>query len=281
MIHVEHRSLRSFEQDRLSCGSTLIDEHRRVGDEMDQMKGVVEILFDNHIRIERLFAHRGKLAICVSSSGVDLFANEIGIEEISRPDAAPSRFIFIGGSNPAHRSSHAVGSKTVLTRAFDSSVIGQNEMGANRYEETTFAIEASELQFFDLGVEGARVDDRAVTDDAGAFVVEDSRRYEVKHEFSIADSYGVPGVVPALITGNDVKVGREQIYDLAFSFITPLSSCHYDIFHSSLSIKIAPAELVAGFVMTSKHTYRRTIDTSAPVLPVRGMQSTKHAVERA
>jgi hypothetical protein len=76
---------------------------------------------------------------------------------------------------------------------------------------------------------GLRIDDHAVAEHARLTAMDDARRQQVQHERVVADLHRVPGVVPALITRDDVEPLREQIDDLAFTFIAPLGAddCDY------------------------------------------------------
>ena len=58
----------------------------------------------------------------------------------------------------------------------------------------------------------------------------------MEHKRSVADLYGVTGVVPPLIPGHDVEMLGEEIDDLAFAFIAPLGADYHDDFgHRLLS----------------------------------------------
>ena len=46
----------------------------------------------------------------------------------------------------------------------------------------------------------------------------------VQYDLFIADIQGMPGVGSALEAGNNVIFGREIVYDLSFSFISPLEA---------------------------------------------------------
>jgi hypothetical protein len=52
----------------------------------------------------------------------------------------------------------------------------------------------------------------------------------VQHERLIANLHGVSSVVTALIARDDVEMFGQEIDDLAFAFIAPLSADNYDYF---------------------------------------------------
>ena len=55
-------------------------------------------------------------------------------------------------------------------------------------------------------------------------------RQQVQHERFVADLNRMAGVVPALIAGDDIEMFGQEINDLAFAFITPLSADDYNYF---------------------------------------------------
>ncbi len=66
--------------------------------------------------------------------------------------------------------------------------------------------------------------------------MQDARRDEPEDELRAVDVHGMPGVVSALVAGDDVEARRQQIDDLALAFIAPLSAedTQIHIVHASL-----------------------------------------------
>ena len=56
----------------------------------------------------------------------------------------------------------------------------------------------------------------------------DARRQQAEDKRSVANIDAVPGVVSALVTGDDIKSVRKQIDDFSFSFVAPLGADNYD-----------------------------------------------------
>jgi hypothetical protein len=54
--------------------------------------------------------------------------------------------------------------------------------------------------------------------------MQDAGRNEAQNELRATDVHGVAGIVTTLVTRHDGKMGREQIDNLAFPFVTPLST---------------------------------------------------------
>jgi hypothetical protein len=65
--------------------------------------------------------------------------------------------------------------------------------------------------------------------------VENAGGYQPEYEFLLADSDGMPGVMSALISGNDIEMRSQNIDDLTFAFIAPLGADDHDVFHKHTS----------------------------------------------
>ena len=81
-------------------------------------------------------------------------------------------------------------------------------------------------QLVNLREQRLRIDDHAVADDTGDAAVQNAGRDQAQHELHAVHVDGVAGVVSALVTADDGKMWREEIDDLAFAFVTPLSAEH-------------------------------------------------------
>ena len=108
-------------------------------------------------------------------------------------------------------------------------------------------------QLVDFGEERLRIDHDAVADDAGDARMQDARRDEPQDELRAVDVDGMPGVVPALVAGDDVETRRQQIDDLALAFIAPLSAEH-----AQIHIVHASSVLRSQFVFRFGSTFVRS-----------------------
>src|SRR6185503_358087 len=127
-------------------------------------------------------------------------------------------------------------------------------------------------QLLNLAVEGARVDDHPVADDAGGFLVQDAGRNESQDELALSDANSVAGVMTALVARDDIEMRRQNVDDLAFSFVAPLSAHYHKIFHVSLKQALEAGLAVPMAFANSgspppKQTNRRTLPAAidAPV----------------
>ena len=79
--------------------------------------------------------------------------------------------------------------------------------------------------------EDGGVEDDPVADDIDGSFTEDTRRNGVQHEGCVAEMDGVAGVGAALEAGHHGVAFRQEIHDLAFSFVSPLEPENYVEFH--------------------------------------------------
>ncbi len=94
---------------------------------------------------------------------------------------------------------------------------------------------ASGLKILDLLEEGRGGDDEPVADDARLPGMQDPRGDEMEDDLAAVDIYGVPGVVAALVAGDDVEGGGQEVDDLALAFVSPLRSEDEQVGHETPS----------------------------------------------
>ena len=106
---------------------------------------------------------------------------------------------------------------------------GQDEVRLVADHQPVADGDAGALDLVDLGEQRLGIDDDTVADDAGDAVVQDPGRQQAQHELAPVGVDGVPGIVTALVTGDDGKIGREQVDDFPLALITPLGAEHRDV----------------------------------------------------
>ena len=79
-------------------------------------------------------------------------------------------------------------------------------------------------QSLNLSLEYSRLDEHAVAYDIKLFLVKDAGRNDMEHVLYAIEFKGVARVGTTLKTGYDIVSGRQNIDNLAFSFVAPLQS---------------------------------------------------------
>src|SRR5256714_8772001 len=153
-----------------------------------------------------------------------------GNQSVREANPAPTCFIFISRTDTTQRRSDFLISQTLFTRVIQRAVIRQDQVRAGTHFHTLRcnrdALAHQSIGFFKKSF---RIDHHAVAEHASLALVNDAGRQQVKHEGLITDLNRVSGVVAALIADHDVEPLREQIDDLAFTFVAPLGA--YDRYY--------------------------------------------------
>ena len=80
-------------------------------------------------------------------------------------------------------------------------------------------------------IQGNRIYYYSVADHADLLRMEDACGNQMQNVLLAVDNDGMTGVVPSLITGNNVEVRRQKIDYLPLSFVTPLGADYNQIGH--------------------------------------------------
>jgi len=94
-------------------------------------------------------------------------------------------------------------------------------------KKSPLAADSLLLQMEDFLLEGAQIHNDTIADHTGIPRMEYASRNQMQNMLVAINDYGVAGIMTAGVTGDDVKVRREQVYDLSLAFITPLGSNNY------------------------------------------------------
>jgi len=100
-----------------------------------------------------------------------------------------------------------------------------------------------------LGHQQARVDGHAGTDDASRAWVENAGRDQVDRETALLVDHRVTSIGAAVSTDDQVRVPRQQVDDLTFTFVAPMATDDRGNWHAlRLARERGPVGVVAGVV---------------------------------
>jgi hypothetical protein len=109
-------------------------------------------------------------------------------------------------------------------------VPGEDERGSIGEEKLPFDSNPGLLDRGNFREEGVRIDDDSrsyhrsrTADDAG--------RQKVEREVPVREFHGVPGVVPAVVSRDDLEAVREKVDDLSLPLVPPLAAENGCDFH--------------------------------------------------
>ncbi len=110
-----------------------------------------------------------------------------------------------------------------------------NHVCAITDEETSVRIDAIATQHFNLFEQIKGIHHHAITDDTLLPRVQDAGRDQMKNIFLPFCDDRVAGVASSLVTDNDIRLRGQDVNNLSFSFISPLSTHQNGVWHTYVS----------------------------------------------
>src|SRR5262249_7764456 len=132
--------------------------------------------------------------------------------------------IAISRANPAFRGSDPGMVSTQFALLIQQAVVGQNQVRAVANQQIPANCDTKFAQAFDLANQCDRIDHDSVSNYANFAAPENSRRDQVENVFKAMMENGMPGVIAALATNNNISLGRKDVDNLALTFVAPLRS---------------------------------------------------------
>src|SRR5207248_341023 len=158
--------------------------------------------------------------VLLGERDLDLLAQDLRVEDVLHADPEPHRLVGVAWADAAPGRPDRELAEAALARLVDRQVPRHDQMrvagDVDLRGRVPAALEVVELRDQDLGV-----DDAAVADHA-RLAPDDAARERADLVGLVADDDRMPGVRPALIAADHVRVLREQVDDLALPLVAPL-----------------------------------------------------------
>ena len=221
VIEVEERRLCSFEEDDFPVAQHLVDVQGRVGDVRAHALCVALILRRNRLEVERLRlvdAHEPQ--VLLGERDLDLLPQDLRVEDVLDADPEPHCLVGVARPDAAPGRADCELPEPALARLVDRQVPRHDQVGVAREVDLRGVLPAA-LELVEFSDQDFEIDDAAVADHARLAAHDPARQctYLVR---LVADHDRVPGVRPALVAADHVRVLREQVDDLALPFVAPL-----------------------------------------------------------
>ncbi len=165
----------------------------------------------------------GQETVLVLDRRFDLVAEDLRVVQILDADAAPGDLVLVGRPDAAFGGPNLLVAQKSFAHRVELAVVGHDEMGVAG-DAQPGRIDTSLGQSPHLFEQHRGIYDTAVADYRGDLGVHHPAGNEAERERLFADDDGVAGVVAALVTDYNVRVLRQQIGDLALSFVAPLGA---------------------------------------------------------
>ena len=147
------------------------------------------------------------------------------IAEIADAHPAAPVLVFVGGTNAAAGRADVV---FLFPGAIEQLVIRQREVRAVGNVQLVLGADAPRRQRIELGEQLLGIEHHAVADDADR-ALEDPRGNLMQHEgLALARVHRMPRVRAPLVAHHQISALGQDVDDLAFAFIAPLSANHDD-----------------------------------------------------
>ncbi|CAB5032202.1 unannotated protein [freshwater metagenome] len=237
MVDIEQCALRSFEDHEPIGLERLVDQRRRVGDELLEPLAVKQVLLGDRLQVERRVAlELPQLQPLWLQRSHDLLLEDLLVKHVLNANTEPQCLVGVTRADAAPRSSDLKLAEPRLAGLIKHQVVGHDQVCVGAEAEVAY-VNATFAQPVELPGQYTRVDDNAVADHAECVGVEDPRWDQVELPDVVAVDNCVAGIVAALEAGNDLRTLRQKIDDLPFSFIAPLGADYNDPWHQRRSLR--------------------------------------------
>ena len=224
MVDVQKRALRALEEDGLARAHGLVQKLRRLGHVGFQDARVGKILFADLV-------HRvGVQPVDLLQDGVllrerrfQLQPEDLLVQQILHADALAGHLVLVARADTALGGADLVVAKALLVRAVEILVVGHDDVRVAADLEV-LARDALGLEHGHLLDEHAGVDHHAVADHGRGMLVHHTGGHEVQRQLLVSVDDRVTGVVATLVAHHIVVFARNEVGDLAFAFVSPLSA---------------------------------------------------------
>ena len=234
MVDIEQRCLRALEQDRFALLEHVVEQKRTLADVRAETLCVGAELVPQLVdrvggQIEELLELRIDAIECDAAA----FAEDALIEQVLHAQTDACHLILVARADAPLGGADVVLAQALLERTVEIAVIGHDDMSVAGDLEI-LGRNALVLEHIDLFDEHLGVDDHAVANDRRDVLVHDARRDEVQAELLVTAYDGMAGVVAALVAHNTIELGRYEVANLTFAFVSPLGSHQYRGRHAYL-----------------------------------------------
>src|SRR5256886_2141698 len=222
-VEIAHRAELPLEKDARVLRERRLHERERVDDAIAELRRRREHAVGDVVGVERRVSKALEYRVLDLELPLDPRAEVLRIAHFVDLDAVTPDLVRVRGSD-----SHA-GRAELLTAAL--ALVEAVERDMPRHEEMRSIADAevrrrdtASLEIGELAAQECEVDDAARAEHTERLGVEDPARHEMELEGAVLVDDGVTGVVAALEPDDHIRLLRQEVRDLAFAFVAPLST---------------------------------------------------------
>src|SRR5258708_7479669 len=142
---------------------------------------------------------------------LDVFLQQIKIEQINHPQSTPARFVYITWANPARGRADLHPSRRILRSQFDHAVVRKDYMSAVADEKVPVNLHSGIPQRRNFLEKGDWIEHHTIADHAPATLAQDSTGDKLQHKSFPVDDDGMAGIVPSGVACYHGELLREHI----------------------------------------------------------------------
>ena len=221
-VEIAHRAELPLEQDARVPSERRLDEWERVDDSVAKSRGGGEYAVRDRAGVERRVAEALEDGVLGLELALHALAKSAFVFHLVDLDPMPPDLVRVRRPDPHPGGAEHLAAPLPLVETIERDVPRQEEMRAVGHAEVRRR-DAASLELLELLAEEREVDDGPRTEHAERARIEDAARHEVELEGAVLVDDGVSGVVAALEPDDQVRLLRQEVRDLAFAFVAPLS----------------------------------------------------------
>ena len=215
--------MRALHQHALPVDDCPVDDQRRVREVRSQPLRVALVARRELLELDRRLAvHALEPKVLLGERDLDLLAKDLRLEEILKADPEPVRLVRICRPDAAAGGADLELAEATLARAVDRQMPRHDHVRVPG-EPDELGRDPARLELLELLDEDAGVDDAARADHA-LLAPQDPRGHVARLVRLAVDDDRVPGVRPAVVAANQIRVAGKQIDDLALALVAPLGA---------------------------------------------------------
>src|SRR5438445_1032433 len=222
-VEIAHRAKLPFQQDARVFGERGFDEGKRVDNAVTELRRGGENAVGHLRRIKRGVTEPLEYRVLRLELSLHARAEAPHLAHFVDLDAVAADLVRVRGPH-AHAGRAALPpSALALIQTIERDVPRHDEMRAIAHAQVRGG-DPAHLEIGELATEEREVDDAPGTEYANRVGIEYSTRHEMQLEGAVLVDDGVAGVVSALESDDHVRLLRQEVSDLPFALVAPLST---------------------------------------------------------
>ncbi|RMN95057.1 hypothetical protein ALQ50_05526 [Pseudomonas coronafaciens pv. coronafaciens] len=230
VVDVQQRALGTFEHDVLAIATHLMQRSSDVEHQRLEQVSVFHALVECFLEVDgRLFVVIDQHKVVIVEQFAQLGGEALAVEQVADAQSATRHLVFVSRADTTTGGADLEFAAGFFARLIQCNVIRQDQRAGRADAQALAHRNAFLFQLDDFAQERVGGDHHTIADQALHAFAQHTGRDQVQYGLLTVDHQGVASIVATLITHYGGSMFGQQINDLAFALITPLSAQDYDI----------------------------------------------------